>query len=52
MISTQMLRGKGRYFRGLSKRLDDFRNFLVCLFISLFISKLYNFDPYIIRVKV
>ena len=51
MISTQMLRGKGRYFRGLSKRLDDFRNFLVSLIISLFVSKLYNFDPYIIKCK-
>ena len=32
--------------RGLSKRLDNFRNFIVSLIISLFISKLYNFDRY------
>ena len=32
--------------RGLPKRLDNFRNFIVSLIISLFISKPYKFDPY------
>ena len=32
--------------RGLSKLLDNFRNFTVSLIISFFISKLYNFGPY------
>ena len=31
---------------GLSKRLDDFKNVIVSLIISLFASKLYDFDPY------
>ena len=43
-----MLRGRGNtgQRRGISKRLDNFRNFIVSLIISVFISKLYNFDPY------
>ena len=32
--------------RGLSKRLDNFRNIIISLIISLFISKLNNFWPY------
>ena len=50
MISSQIWRGQGKNNtgkrKGLSKRLDDFKNFIVSLIISLFIWKLYNFDPY------
>ena len=48
MISLQILRRQGKNIgqrRGLLKHLDIFRNFIVDLIISLFISKLYNFDP-------
>ena len=50
MISSQICRGQGKNNTGqrkdLSKRLDNSKNFIVSLMISLFIWKLYNFDPY------
>ena len=46
MIYLQMFAGEGRsgntgQGRDLSKLLDDFKNFIVNLIISLFISKIY-----------
>ena len=38
-----MLRGQGKYWP--NKTSDDFKNFIISLIISLFISELYNFDP-------
>ena len=45
MICSQSEKRSGLR-RGLPKRLYDFKNFIVSLIISQFISKLYNFDPY------
>ena len=47
------LKGEGNTVRrrGISKRLVDFKSFIVSLIVSLFISKLYNFDPYNTKCK-
>ena len=37
---------------GLSKCLDNFKNFVVSLIVSLFISKVYNFDTYNNKCKI
>ena len=48
MISSQMFRRRGNTGQRsvLSKLLDDFKNVIVGLIISVFISKLYYSDRY------
>lgn len=49
MISSQILREQGEKYwskKSLSKRLNDFKNFIFSIIISLFFSKLFNFDPF------